>query len=153
LQNSLTLVAKYSSTMIKKGVYVLFVLGLAFLLFQSQLYRFKSTKEIPSFVKERLITLGEKAILSLDVPISAVVLYNDTIIGEGYNTVYKDSDISCHAEIVALNEVFKAHGNTFRDLDRSKLTLYSTFEPCEMCKGAMLLYDIENIHFEQKNLS
>jgi len=139
--------------MIKKGVYVLFVLGLAFLLFQSQLYRFKSTKEIPSFVKERLITLGEKAILSLDVPISAVVLYNDTIIGEGYNTVYKDSDISCHAEIVALNEVFKAHGNTFRDLDRSKLTLYSTFEPCEMCKGAMLLYDIENIHFEQKNLS
>ena len=153
MQNSLTLVAKYSSTMIKKGVYVLFVLGLAFLLFQSQLYRFKSTKEIPSFVKERLITLGEKAILSLDVPISAVVLYNDTIIGEGYNTVYKDSDISCHAEIVALNEVFKAHGNTFRDLDRSKLTLYSTFEPCEMCKGAMLLYDIENIHFEQKNLS
>ncbi len=147
------MVAKYSSTMIKKGVYVLFVLGLAFLLFQSQLYRFKSTKEIPSFVKERLITLGEKAILSLDVPISAVVLYNDTIIGEGYNTVYKDSDISCHAEIVALNEVFKAHGNTFRDLDRSKLTLYSTFEPCEMCKGAMLLYDIENIHFEQKNLS
>ena len=133
----------------KKGKYVFIILAGVLLLFQSQYYRLKPKREIPTFVKERLVSLGEKALISRDVPISSVMVYKDSIIGEGYNTVYRDSDISDHAEIIAMNQVFKKYGNTFKDLDRSKLIIYSTFEPCEMCKGAMLHYGINNIYFEQ----
>lgn len=135
--------------MIKKSAYFILVLGLAIWLLQSQIYRLKKTKKVPGFIKERLEFLGKQALLHNDIPISAVVLYKDSIIGEGYNMICKDSDLSRHAEIVALNKVFKEHGNTFRDLDRSALSLYSTYEPCEMCKGAILLYGIKNIYFEE----
>lgn len=45
--------------------------------------------------------------------------------------------------------MFKNDGNQFYDLKCEGLVLYSTFEPCEMCKGAMVHYNIKNILFEQ----
>lgn len=131
---------------------VLMILGLIILvvlLFQTQSYRLKPKLEIPDAIKARLTALGQKSLQSNDVPVAAIVLYNDSIIGEGYNTVLRDSSISGHAEINALSQAFKHEGNTFRHLDPDKLALYSTFEPCEMCKGAIIHYGIHHIYFER----
>lgn len=133
---------------------LLFLVTTLVLLFQTQSYNLKPKKSIPPIIKERLKSLGEKALLSYDFPISAIVLYNDSIVGEGFNTVFKDSIISGHAEILALNEVYKSYGwDKFRKLDRDKLTLYSTYEPCEMCKGTIIHYKIKNIYFEHNKSS
>lgn len=119
------------------------------LLFQSQFYRLKPKKEIPEHLKTRLTELGAKALETGDVPVAALILYHDSIIGEGYNTVKRNSNLGGHAEIVALSQVFKKYGNSFGNLNRDELVLYSTFEPCEMCKGAMVHYGIEHIYFEE----
>ena len=122
---------------------------LVLILFQSQFYRLKTKKEIPQDVKERLISLGEKALENGDVPVAAIILYHDSIIGEGYNMVLQNSDLGNHAEIMALSDVFEKQGNSFGTLKRDELMLYSTFEPCEMCKGAMIHYGIKHIYFEE----
>ena len=136
----------------KKRTKILYFLGILFvfiLVFQSQVYRFKGKKEISSEIKEKLSQLGKKALLTKDVPVSAILFYKDSIIGVGYNTVNKDSVLSGHAEINALNMAFKSCGNLFSKLNRADLKLYSSFEPCEMCKGAIIHYNIKNVYFER----
>ncbi|MGB0868896.1 MAG: nucleoside deaminase [Flavobacteriales bacterium] len=128
---------------------VLLFVFLVLLLFQNQFYRIKPKKVISPQIKNKLIALGEKALLHNDVPVAAIITYNDSIIGEGYNSVYRDGNISNHAEIIALSDVFKKYGQKFYSLDREKLDLYTTFEPCEMCSGAIVHYNIKNIYFEQ----
>lgn len=118
-------------------------------MFQNQFYRLKFKKNIPLVLQEKLTSLGKEALLHRDVPVGALVLYNDTIIGTGFNTVNRDSNISSHAEINALNEAINKYGHQFHQLDRDKLVLYSTFEPCEMCKGAILNQNIKHVYFEQ----
>lgn len=93
--------------------------------------------------------MEKKALENGEVPVAAIILYHDSIIGEGYNTVLQNSDLGNHAELMALSDVFEEHGNSFGTLNRDELKLYSTFEPCEMCKGAMIHYGIKNIYFEK----
>lgn len=118
-------------------------------MFQNQFYRINTKEQISSVITERLSYLGKKALLHQDVLVGALLLYKDSIIGEGYNTVNRDSNISCHAEINAINEAVKKHGHNFKNLDRDKLVLYSTYEPCEMCKGTILNFNIRKVYFEQ----
>lgn len=133
----------------KKSILILGTLFFLSLIFQSQFYRLKSKQEIPSHLKEELIKLGNIALKTKDVPVSAVLIYEDSIIGTGYNTVKKDKTLSGHAEINALNMAFENYGNNFHKLNRAKLKLYSSFEPCEMCKGTFIHYNIQNIYFEK----
>jgi tRNA(Arg) A34 adenosine deaminase TadA len=69
-----------------------------------------------------------------EVPVGAVVVHEDKIIGRGQNRVLRDSDPTAHAEIVALREAGRALAN-YRLED---CTLYATLEPCAMCAGAIL---------------
>ena len=69
-----------------------------------------------------------------EVPVGAVVVHEDKIIGRGQNRVLRDTDPTAHAEIVALREAGLALGN-YRLED---CTLYATLEPCAMCAGAIL---------------
>ncbi|MGB9070827.1 MAG: tRNA adenosine(34) deaminase TadA [Candidatus Acidiferrales bacterium] len=69
-----------------------------------------------------------------EVPIGAVVVAENRIVGRGGNRTITDCDPSAHAEIVALREAAKAAGN-YRLLGT---TLYVTVEPCAMCAGAMV---------------
>ena len=69
-----------------------------------------------------------------EVPVGAVVVHEDRIIGRGQNRVLRDSDPTAHAEIVALREAGRALNN-YRLED---CTLYATLEPCAMCAGAIL---------------
>jgi tRNA(adenine34) deaminase len=69
-----------------------------------------------------------------EVPVGAVVVHNNQIIGRGQNRVLRDSDPTAHAEIVALREA----GLHLRNYRLEDCTLYATLEPCAMCAGAIL---------------
>ena len=69
-----------------------------------------------------------------EVPVGAVVVYKNKIIGRGQNRVLRDSDPTAHAEIVALREA----GLALKNYRLEDCTLYATLEPCAMCAGAIL---------------
>jgi tRNA(Arg) A34 adenosine deaminase TadA len=69
-----------------------------------------------------------------EVPVGAVVVHENKIIGRGQNRVLRDSDPTAHAEIVALREA----GRTLSNYRLEDCTLYATLEPCAMCAGAIL---------------
>jgi tRNA(adenine34) deaminase len=69
-----------------------------------------------------------------EVPVGAVVVHNNKIIGRGQNRVLRDSDPTAHAEIVALREA----GIALKNYRLEDCTLYATLEPCAMCAGAIL---------------
>jgi tRNA(Arg) A34 adenosine deaminase TadA len=120
----------------------------AFLIFNTQLFRFSAVEQIPDEIENELVKLGKTALLSMDVPVGAVIVFDGKIIGRGFNTVFRDGNIAGHAEINALNDAIKSFGiDAFLELDKSKLTVYSTYEPCEMCKGTLVHYRINNVKF------
>jgi tRNA(Arg) A34 adenosine deaminase TadA len=69
-----------------------------------------------------------------EVPVGAVVVHANQIIGRGQNRVLRDSDPTAHAEIVALREA----GRHLANYRLEDCTLYATLEPCAMCAGAIL---------------
>jgi tRNA(adenine34) deaminase len=76
-----------------------------------------------------------------EVPVGAVVVFEDAIVGRGNNRVLRDSDPTAHAEIVALRAAGRALGNYRLE----GCTLYATLEPCAMCAGAILHARIERL--------
>ena len=78
-----------------------------------------------------------------EVPIGAVILFDDNIIARGQNRVLRDNDPTAHAEVVALRVAALAIGN-YR---LAGCTLVSTLEPCAMCAGAMIHARIDRLLF------
>lgn len=68
-----------------------------------------------------------------EIPVGAIVVFDNRIIGKGHNRQLLDSDPTAHAEIVALREAAAELGN-FR-LDGAKM--YVTVKPCLMCREAI----------------
>ncbi len=82
----------------------------------------------------RALALAARAEAEGEVPVGAVLVLNDTIIGEGWNRPIGNRDPSAHAEIIAMRAAAESLGN-YRLLET---TLYVTLEPCPMCAGAMV---------------
>ncbi|MCE2571583.1 tRNA adenosine(34) deaminase TadA [Motilimonas eburnea] len=80
------------------------------------------------------LALADKAQAIGEVPVGAVLVQGDEILGEGWNQSISEHDPCGHAEIIALREAGKKLTN-YRLLDT---TLYVTLEPCPMCAGAMV---------------
>ena len=78
--------------------------------------------------------LSEKAFSKDEVPIGAIVVLDDKIIGKGYNQVDSLRDPTAHAEILAIT----AAASTIKDWRLNKSTIYVTKEPCSMCAGAIV---------------
>lgn len=97
---------------------------------------------------DTLIELGKKSIPSGDVPIASLLLYDGKIVGEGYNDVVKNQNPSGHAEINAIADCFRKIGySKFKTLNKDYLILFTTYEPCSMCKGAIQEYGIKKVVF------
>jgi tRNA(adenine34) deaminase len=78
-----------------------------------------------------------------EVPVGAVVVLNEQIIGRGYNEVESLKDATAHAEIIAIT-------SASRTIDNWRLNdavIYATVEPCPMCAGAILLSRISKCVF------
>jgi tRNA(adenine34) deaminase len=78
-----------------------------------------------------------------EVPVGAIVVVDDVIVGRGYNQVISAKDPTAHAEIVAMREAGARLGN-YRLADAS---LFVTIEPCSMCAGAMVHARIARLYF------
>ncbi len=78
-----------------------------------------------------------------EVPIGAVVVFGDQIVGHGHNLRETSNDPTTHAEIIAIQQAAKKL-NSWRLLD---CTLYVTLEPCVMCMGAIILARIPQLVF------
>lgn len=89
---------------------------------------------IAEYFMAEAIRLAEAAAEQGEVPVGAVVVRNDEIIGRGFNRPVSSHDPSAHAEMVALREAAATLGN-YR---LSGCDLYVTLEPCPMCGGAIL---------------
>jgi tRNA(Arg) A34 adenosine deaminase TadA len=124
------------------------LLVISLFLFQTSVYNFRSKNKLEPSIEEKLISAAAAALKSKDVPVGAVLLYNDTILSSGYNTVLADSAAGAHAEINAIsNAMLKIGISVFSKLDREKLVMVSTFEPCMMCRGAIIEYNIQHVLF------
>src|SRR5574341_1808059 len=86
---------------------------------------------------------AEKALEKNEVPIGAVVVMENRIIGRGHNLVETLQDPTAHAEMVAIT----AAANTAASWRLEGATLYATVEPCSMCSGAILLSRISTLAF------
>ncbi len=80
------------------------------------------------------IRQAKKAYALGEVPIGCVIVYQDKIIGRGYNRRNTDKNTLAHAEITAINKASKKLG----DWRLEECTLYVTLEPCQMCAGAIV---------------
>lgn len=69
-----------------------------------------------------------------EVPVGAIIVQDDKVMGEGWNRPIATSDPTAHAEIVAMRAAAQLLGN-YR---LTGTTLYVTLEPCLMCAGAMI---------------
>ena len=77
---------------------------------------------------------AKKAAALGDVPIGCVIVYQDKIIGRGYNRRMADKTVLAHAEIIAMRKACKKMG----DWRLEDCTMYVTLEPCQMCAGAIV---------------
>ncbi len=92
------------------------------------------------------LELAEQAKNDDEVPIGAVVVRGEEIIGRGFNQTISTSDPTAHAEIVAIRDAAKY-------LSNYRLTgcdLYVTIEPCSMCAGALVHARIQTLIFGAK---
>jgi len=101
-----------------------------------------------NFFMNEAIEQAKKAIHLKEVPVGAVVVKNNKIIGRGFNCPIGHNDPSAHAEIMALRNAAKNIGNY-------RLTgsmLYVTIEPCAMCAGALVHARIKNLIFGARDI-
>jgi tRNA(adenine34) deaminase len=86
---------------------------------------------------------AEKALEDNEVPVGAVVVKDNKIIGRGFNQVERLKDATAHAEMIALTAASN-HIGEWR-LDGS--SIFVTLEPCTMCTGALLAARISELYF------
>jgi tRNA(adenine34) deaminase len=80
------------------------------------------------------LELARRAAREREVPVGAILVAGDEVIGEGWNQPIASSDPTAHAEIIAL----RAGAHRLGNYRLAACTLYATLEPCAMCMGALM---------------
>jgi len=115
--------------------------------------------EVPTFLScdwtaadrawmQKALALASQAEADGEVPVGAVLVLNNKVVGEGWNRPIGANDPTAHAEIEAIRAAARAIGN-YR-LPGS--TLYVTLEPCAMCAGALINARIERLVFAARDI-
>ncbi|MCX7785526.1 MAG: tRNA adenosine(34) deaminase TadA [candidate division WOR-3 bacterium] len=78
-----------------------------------------------------------------EVPVGAVVVYNNRIIGRGHNATERLKDPTAHAEIIAISSA----ANYLNNWRLTNTSVYITLEPCLMCTGALILARVKRLVF------
>lgn len=97
------------------------------------LYHGEKKMEHETYMREAIVE-ARKAYELGEVPIGCVIVYQDRIIGRGYNRRKTDQNTLSHAELNAIAMASKEMG----DWRLEECTLYVTLEPCQMCAGAIV---------------
>jgi tRNA(adenine34) deaminase len=99
------------------------------------------------FIKEAL-KQAQIAYNAGEVPVGAVVVWDNKIIARGHNQVEQLNDSTAHAEMIALTSAFNQLGSKYLP----EATLYVTVEPCLMCCGAMYWSKIKRIVYGAEDI-
>jgi tRNA(adenine34) deaminase len=91
----------------------------------------------------RALELAQRAALDGEVPVGALLILEDDVIGEGWNRPIEGHDPTAHAEILAL----RAGAQRLRNYRLERTTLYATLEPCTMCMGAAMNARVSRVVF------
>jgi tRNA(adenine34) deaminase len=89
------------------------------------------------------LQLAERAYDAGEVPVGAVVVNDDRIVGRGRNRVEQLQDPTAHAELLAITAACDTLGDKFL----TDCTLYVTLEPCPMCAGATVNARLQRLVF------
>ncbi|MDC1183834.1 tRNA adenosine(34) deaminase TadA [Gammaproteobacteria bacterium] len=100
------------------------------------------TEKDEAFMRLALIQ-AKKSFHSNEVPIGAIVVNNNEVIGEGRNRVIELNDVSSHAEINAIRNA----SQTLKNYRLNTSTMYVTLEPCHMCAKAIIDARIDRLVF------
>jgi tRNA(adenine34) deaminase len=92
--------------------------------------------------------LAREAEASGEVPVGALIVLGDRVVGRGRNSPVETSDPTAHAEILALRRAGAAIGNYRLE----GATLYCTIEPCVMCAGALVAARLKRLVFGSRDL-
>ena len=84
---------------------------------------------------------AKKAYTKKEIPVGAVIVYQDKIIARAHNTRVSEKQVFTHAEVKAINKACKKMGSWILE----DCTIYVTLEPCLMCTGALLQSRIKRL--------
>lgn len=96
--------------------------------------RQKAELEVHQKWMKAALKLADRAAAIGEIPVGALVVLNNEVIGEGWNQSIVNHDPSAHAEMIAIRAAAKRVGN-YRVVEAD---LYVTLEPCPMCAGALV---------------
>ncbi|HTL70237.1 MAG TPA: tRNA adenosine(34) deaminase TadA [Candidatus Eisenbacteria bacterium] len=102
-----------------------------------------SKKEMDLFYMRQAVREAEKAFAADEVPIGAVLVRKNAVVGRAHNQVRMLRDPTAHGEMIAITQACEA----LQSEHLPETTLYVTLEPCPMCVGAMILARIERLVF------
>jgi tRNA(adenine34) deaminase len=102
-----------------------------------------NTEKIHSQFMLQAFYLAEKAYQQNEVPVGAVVVHDNRIVGRGYNQVETLNDPTAHAEMIAIS----AACSTLDTKYLRECTIYVTLEPCMMCSGAIVWSKLDRVVF------
>lgn len=89
---------------------------------------------------------AKKALFINEVPIGAIIVKENKIIGRGFNSVIRDSSVLAHAELNAITDASK----NIQNYRLTNCDMYVTVEPCYMCCMALVHARIANLYFDTK---
>ena len=90
--------------------------------------------ELDRAFMQEAIELAKEAELNDEVPVGAVITLDNKIIGRGFNQVISLTDVTAHAEILAIKDASK----TINNYRLKNTCMYVTLEPCHMCAKALI---------------
>ncbi len=96
-----------------------------------------------TFYMQRAFDLALQAADRGEVPVGAVIVFNNVIIAQAYNQPIATHDPTAHAEIIAL----RLAGKKLENYRLNNTTMYVTLEPCSMCAAAMVHARIAHVIF------
>ena len=97
---------------------------------------------------KQALALAQKAWVQGEVPVGAILVLDDEVIGQGWNRPITRHDPTAHAEIMALQQ----GGQIVQNYRLLNATLYVTLEPCVMCAGAMVHSRIKRLVYGASDL-
>jgi tRNA(adenine34) deaminase len=96
-----------------------------------------------AYFMRQALNEAQKAYDAGEVPVGAVIVCDGRIIARGFNQTERLSDVTAHAEIIALTAATEYLGSKYLD----ECDLYVTLEPCPMCAGALAWAQLKRLVF------